>query len=64
MGSREFLVNKLREHENEIRGQLTTFGLNVGQISALGFAGRIHELVADRISLKKEAIHSPMSDAA
>ena len=25
--SREFLVNKLRDHENEIRGALTPFGL-------------------------------------
>ncbi len=52
LGSREFLVNELRDHVNEIRGQLTTFGLKVGQISALGFAGRIRELGEDRPRLK------------
>jgi transposase len=28
--SREFFVNKLRDHENEIRGLLRPFGLTVG----------------------------------
>lgn len=52
LGSREFFVNKLRDHENEIRGLLRPFGLKVGQVSASGFAGRIRELVADRPRLK------------
>lgn len=46
--SREFLVNKLRDYENEIRGLLRPFGLKVGQVSASGFAGRIRELVEAR----------------
>lgn len=52
LGSREFLVNKLRDHENEARGQLRPFGLKVGQVSASGFAERIRELVEDRPRLK------------
>ena len=52
LGSRAFLVNKLRDHENEIRGLLRPFGLKVGQVSASGFAGRICELVEDRPRLK------------
>ncbi len=48
LGSREFLVNKLRDHENEIRGQLRPFGLKVGQVSTSGFAERIRELVEGR----------------
>jgi transposase len=43
--AREFLVNKLRDHENEIRGLLRPFGLKVGRVSATGFEGRIRELV-------------------
>lgn len=50
--SREFLVNKLRDHENEIRGALRPFGLKVGQVSASGFAPRVRELVDDRPRLK------------
>ena len=50
--SREFLVNKLRDHENEIRGALRPFGLKVGQVSASRFAQRIRELVADRPRLR------------
>ena len=38
-GGREFLVNKLRDHENEIRGQLRPFGLKVGQVSAAASPG-------------------------
>ena len=34
--SREFLVNKLRDHENEMRGALRPFGFKVGKISASG----------------------------
>ncbi len=52
LGSREFLVNKLRDHENEIRGLLRPFGLKVGQVTASGFAARILELVADRPRLR------------
>ncbi len=43
-----FLVNKLRDQGNEIRGLLRPFGLKVGQVTASGFAARILELVADR----------------
>jgi transposase len=50
--SREFLVNKLRDHENEIRGALRPFGLKVGQVSASRFAPRIRELVDDRPRLR------------
>lgn len=50
--SREFLVNKLRDHENEIRGLLRPFGLKVGQVSASGYAGRVRELVKDRPRLQ------------
>lgn len=46
--SREFLVNKVRDHENEIRGALRPFGLKVGQVSDRNFAHRIRELVSDR----------------
>ncbi len=52
LGSREFLVNKLRDHENEIRGLLRPFGLKVGQVTASGFAARILELLADRPRLR------------
>jgi transposase len=50
--SREFLVNKLRDHENEIRGALRPFGLKVGQVPASRFAQRIRDLVADRPRLR------------
>lgn len=46
--SREFLVNKIRDHENEIRGALRPHGLRVGRVSASGFEARVRELVADR----------------
>lgn len=52
LGSREFLVNKLRDHENEIRGQLRPFGLKVGQVSTSGFAERIREPVEGRPRLR------------
>lgn len=52
LGSREFFVNKLRDHENEIRGLLRPFGLKVGQVSSSSFAGRIRDLVADRPRLR------------
>lgn len=32
--AREFYVNKLRDHENEIRGLLRPFGLKVGKVGA------------------------------
>ena len=56
--SREFLVNKIRDHENEIRGALRPFGLKVGRVGASGFADRIRELVADRprLALCMEAL--------
>ena len=43
--AREF-VNKLRDHENEIRGLLRPFGLKVGRVSARDFEGRVRELAA------------------
>lgn len=46
--SREFLVNKVRDHENEMRGALRPFGLKVGRVGASGFAHRVRALVADR----------------
>jgi transposase len=56
--SREFLVNKVRDHENEIRGALRPFGLKVGRVGSGGFAARVRELVADRprLSLCMEAL--------
>ena len=56
--SREFLVNKLRDHENEIRGALRPFGLKVGHVGASTFAGRVRELVAGRprLALCMEAL--------
>jgi transposase len=56
--SRQFLVNKLRDHENEIRGALRPHGLKVGRVSSSGFAARIRELVADRprLALCMEAL--------
>jgi transposase len=36
--SREFLVNKVRDHENEIRGSLRPFGLKVGRVGSSAFA--------------------------
>jgi transposase len=52
LGSREFLVNKLRDHENEIRGLLRPFGLKVGKVTASAFGARIGQLVKDRPRLK------------
>jgi transposase len=46
--SREFLVNKIRDHENEIRGVLRPFGLKVGRVGSSGFASRVRDLVQDR----------------
>ena len=43
--AREFFVNKLRDHENEIRGLLRPFGLKVGRVSASGFDARVRDLV-------------------
>ena len=43
--ARDFLVNKLRDHENEVRGLLRPFGLKVGRVSARGFDARVHDLV-------------------
>lgn len=42
--TREFLVNKVRDHENEIRGVLRPFGLKVGRVSAGEFEARAREL--------------------
>ncbi|MGB7431920.1 MAG: IS110 family transposase [Ahrensia sp.] len=44
--AREFYVNKLRDHENEIRGVLRLFGLKVGKVGARDFEARTRELVA------------------
>lgn len=56
--AREFLVNKLRDHENEIRGLLRPFGLKVGRVSASGFEARIRELVegSPRLELCMDAL--------
>jgi transposase len=43
--AREFFVNKLRDHENEIRGLLRPFGFKVGRVSASGFDARVRDLV-------------------
>jgi transposase len=51
LSAREFLVNKVRDHENEIRGLLRPFGLKVGRIGAAGFEPRVRELVAERPAL-------------
>ncbi len=50
--TREFLVNKLRDHENEIRGSLRPHGLKVGRVSASSFDVRVRELCADRPRLE------------
>jgi transposase len=42
--TREFLVNKVRDHENEVRGVLRPFGLKVGRVSASEFERRAREL--------------------
>ncbi len=38
-------ANKLRDHENEIRGLLRPFGLKVGRIAARDFEARVRELM-------------------
>lgn len=43
--AREFFVNKLRDHENEIRGLLRPFGLKVGRVTARDFEARVRTLV-------------------
>ena len=48
LSAREFLVNKVRDHENEIRGLLRPFGLKVGRVGAAGFGARAREFVAER----------------
>jgi len=50
--SREFFVNKLRDHENEIRGLLRPFGLKVGRVSAKDFDARVRELVEGNSNLE------------
>lgn len=56
--TRGFLVNKLRDHENEIRGALRPRGLKVGRVTVTGFAARVRELVAGnaRLELCMEAL--------
>lgn len=44
--AREFRVNKLRDHQNEIRGLLRPFGLKVGKVGTRDFEARARELVA------------------
>lgn len=46
--SREFLVNKIRDHENEIRGSLRPHGLKVGKVGARDFEARVRELCDGR----------------
>ena len=49
--AREFFVNKLRDHENEIRGLLRPFGLKVGRVAARDFEARIREMTAGVLRL-------------
>ena len=59
--SREFLVNKIRDHENEIRGSLRPHGLKVGRVSARDFDARVRELCAGRprLAMCMEALLRP-----
>jgi transposase len=43
--NRRCLVEKRVDLENQIRGTLKVFGLKTGQITALGYEGRIRELI-------------------
>jgi transposase len=56
--SRGFLVNKIRDHENEVRSALRPFGLKVGRVGVRAFASRVRELVAERphLALCMEAL--------
>lgn len=56
--SREFAVDKIRDHENEIRGALRPHGRRVGRVSASAFEARVPELIADhpRLVLCMEAL--------
>lgn len=56
--AREFFINKLRDHENEIRGLLRPFGLKVGRVAARDFEARIRELTdgTPRLVLCMEAL--------
>lgn len=44
--AREYYVDKLRDHENEIRGLLRPFDLKVGKVGARDCEARARELVA------------------
>jgi transposase len=44
--ARKLVQSKLRDMENSLRGILRGFGLKVGKVTELQFAGRIEELVA------------------
>lgn len=50
--SREFFVNKQRDHENEIRGLLRPFGLKVGRVATRDFDARVRQLVEGRPNLE------------
>ena len=50
--SREFFVNKLRDHENEVRGLLRPFGLKVGRVAAKDFEARVRDLVQGNPTLE------------
>jgi transposase len=50
--AREFFVNKLRDHENEIRGLLRPFGIKNGRIGTAGFEARVRELTEGRARLE------------
>jgi len=56
--SRKFLVTKLRDVENDLRGTLRNFGLRIGPVSAGKFANRVRELVDGQAMLA--AIVEPM----
>jgi transposase len=48
--TRGFHINKIRDHENEIRGALRPDGFKVGRVAASGFQARVMELVGGRSS--------------
>lgn len=61
--SLEFFVNKLRDHENEIRGLLRPFGLKVGRVAVREFEDRIRSLV-DGIRMLELCMDSLLSGRA
>ncbi len=56
--ARKLLLGKMIDIEVAIRGLLRGFGLKVGLASRLGFAGRVHELIAGQAML--ESVIEPL----